>query len=111
MGYRLEIPKLEYTGDCGGKLFGYISDEQLHDCKSWQWLKEHRYLDEETEDIWNYGIDHGVCLFGPYYEEFIKLYIEDYNKYSPYGNKLSLDDFEQTLNLAKKYESLYIEWC
>ena len=111
MGYRLEISKLEYTGDCGGKLFGYISDEQLHDCKSWQWLKEHGHLDEETEDIWGYGLTHGSYLFGTAFEEFIKLYIEDYNRYSPFGNKLSLDDFEQSLNLARNYEPLYIEWC
>ena len=42
MGYRLEIYKAEYTY-CGGKLFGYINEEDLPRCKSWIWLKKHLY--------------------------------------------------------------------
>ena len=110
MGYRLEVSKIEYTGDCGGKLFGYISEENLHKCKSWQWLKDKGYLKEGLEDVWDYGITHGTLLPGPEYKEFIKLYIEDYNKYNQYNNKLSLSDFEKTIKLADAYEDLYIEW-
>lgn len=96
MGYRLEISKLEYT-DCGGKLFGYIDEDDLHTCKSWQWLKKHLYLDEETEDYWDYAFKHEAVLFKDDFKEFITLYIEDYNRLSPYGNTLSLDDFKESL--------------
>lgn len=113
MGYRLEISKIVYTGDCGGKLFGYISEEELHNCKSWQWLRD-RWRIEGTEDVlddvWDYGISHGTFLSGSDYKEFIKLYIKDYNKYSPYGGKLTLDNFKDSLKVAKEYGNLYIEW-
>lgn len=106
MGYRLEVSKVE-SSDCGGKLFGYISDEALHSCKSWKWLKEKGYIDEEDEDMWDYGASHQTLLWSDEYEEFIKLYIEDYNTYSPYGNTLSLNDFKGSLSADK----VLIEWC
>lgn len=106
MGYRLEISEVNYTGDCGGKLFGYISEEELHKCKSWQWLKDHGYLDGEDEDLWDYRFTHQSVLFADKFKEFIKLYIDDYNKYSQYGRQLSLDDFKKSL----KAEQVLIEW-
>ena len=96
MGYRLEISKLDYS-DCGGKLFGYISKEDLHTCKSWKWLKDNLYLHEENEDVWEYGIEHNTVLFNDDFREFITLYIDDYNRLSPYGNTLSLDNFKDSL--------------
>lgn len=32
MGYRLEIYTCKYT-DCGGKLYGYVDDEELYELK------------------------------------------------------------------------------
>ena len=105
MGYRLEISKLEYS-DCGGKLFGYIFTEELHTCKSWKWLKDHLHLDKEDEDYWEYDAQHQVTLFKEDFREFIALYIEDYNRLSPYGNTLSLDDFKDSLSADR----VLIEW-
>ena len=106
MGYRLEVSSVVYS-DCGGKLFGYISDEEMHNCKSWQWLKNKELLTEYNQDLWDYGIPHTVRLWHNDFEEFIKLYIEDYNKYSPYHNTLSLDDFKKSLSA----DEVIIEWC
>ena len=107
MGYRLEISEVKDNGDCGGKLFGYINNEELHKCKSWQWLKKHEYITDEDEDCWDYGFDHQIVLWPDQFKEFIELYIDDYNKYSQYGNKLSLDDFRKSL----KFEKVLIEWA
>lgn len=96
MGYRLEISKVGSIA-CGGKLYGYISPETLHECKSWQWLRDHDRLEKEDQDLWDYGYDHEMLLFKDEFKEFIELYIEDYNKYAPYGGKLSLDDFDEAL--------------
>lgn len=107
MGYRLEISEVKYTGDCGGKLFGYIDEEELHNCRSWKWLKRRGYIDKEEKDLWDYGFYHQTVLFRDEFREFIKLYIDDYNKYNHYGHKLSLDDFANSL----KAEQVLIEWC
>ena len=107
MGYRLEISEVKYTdGDCGGKLFGYISEEELHKCKSWRWLKDHGYINSDDEDCWDYGASHQTVLWAHEFKEFIKLYIDDYNKYGQYGHQLSLDDFKNSL----KAEQVLIEW-
>lgn len=97
MGYRLEISKVTSLA-CGNKLYGYIDPETLHKCKSWQWLDEHGYLDPNEKDKWTYGYSHEMLLLKDDFEEFIKLYIEDYNKYAPYGGELSLDDFDEALD-------------
>lgn len=105
MGYRLEI-SASISTDCGGKLFGYISEEDLHTCESWKWLKEHHYIDEKDENLWDYGFDHHILMNRDEFKEFIALYIKDYNRLSPYGNKLSICDFKESL----KYEWLNVEW-
>lgn len=105
MGYRLEISKLT-PSDCGGKLFGYISDEDLHTCKSWKWMKDKCFLEKEYEDCWDYDFSHQMQLNRYAYKEFIKLYIEDYNRLSPYGNTLSLDDFKDSLS----NDLVLVEW-
>jgi hypothetical protein len=101
------MSEVKYTGECGGKLFGYISDEELHACKSWQWLKNHGYITEKNKDNWDYDEPHQTILWNDEFEEFIKLYIEDYNKYSNYGYKLSLDNFKKSL----KAKQVLIEWA
>ena len=105
MGYRLEI-SANISTDCGGKLYGYISEEDLHTCESWKWLKEHHYLHEYEEDLWDYGIEHRILMNRSEFKEFITLYIKDYNRLSPYGNKLSISDFNRSL----EYERLNVEW-
>lgn len=103
MGYRLEISKVEYQTS-GGKLFGYIEDEELHKCKSWQWLRDRNYVDTEN-DIWGYGYEHTTLLAKEDYRQFIQLYIEDYNKYQGL-DLMKLEDFEETL----KSEYILLEW-
>ena len=101
MGYRLEISKLEYARKleyvgCGGKLFGYIDDEELHECKSWQWLKRHGYLDKSDEDLWDYGVWHTTLLSGKEYKQFIKLYTDDYKEYG-YNNPTIIKELNESL--------------
>ena len=105
MGYRLEISSIE-PQECGGKLFGYISDEDLHTCKSWKWMKDKGFLEKEYEDCWTYSFNHQMELWHDEFEEFIKLYIEDYNRLSPYGNTLSIDDFKSSLS----HRLVLVEW-
>lgn len=104
MGYRLEISKLEYL-DCGGKLFGYMSTDELHKCKSWQWLKKHGYFDDGWEDEWDYGFEHGTALHHSEYEEFIKLYVEDFNNHYK-DCPITLDKFKKSLDA----DWVYLEW-
>lgn len=105
MGYRLEISPVGSIA-CGGKLYGYISPETLHECKSWQWLRDHDQLEKEDQDLWDYGYDHKMILFKDEFKEFIELYIEDYNKHNPYHCQLELADFEKAL----KENCVRLEW-
>lgn len=112
MGYRLEVSKIEYC-DCGGKLFGYIPPSEMKKCKSAKWLYENHFIDslfDEGEcdyEFWYQTYNPQIIMDTEQYQQFIKLYIEDYNKFSPYGNKLSLDDFKETLNASY----VLVEWC
>lgn len=107
MGYRLEIYKAEYL-ECGGKLFGYISDEDLHKCKSWLWLKRRGFLHEDDDELWDYGATHEVLLFGDDYKKFIDLYIEDYIKYG-YNNPDTIKNLRLTQK-CKDLDSFVIAW-
>lgn len=103
MGYRLEISKVEHV-ESGGKLFGYIEDEELHKCKSWQWLRDRNYFDTKN-DVWGYGYEHTILLDEEDYRQFIELYIEDYNKH--FGlDLMKLEDFEETFGS----EYVLLEW-
>lgn len=55
----------------------------------------------------SYRTRHNIFMSRDEFKKFITLYIKDYNRLSPYGNKLSIDDFKESL----KYEWLNIEWC
>lgn len=104
MGYRLEISKVEHLTS-GGKLFGYLNTEDLHNCKSWQWLRDKNYVDAKN-DIWDYSYNHATLLTKKDYRQFIELYIEDFNKH--YGlDSLKLEDFKETSDA----EYIVIEWC
>lgn len=104
MGYRLEISKVEHLKS-GGKLFGYLEPEELHKCKSWQWLRDKNYVDTKN-DIWDYDYNHATLLTEEDFRQFIELYIEDYNKH--YGlDLMKLEDFEETL----ESEYIVLEWC
>lgn len=104
MGYRLETSAVK-PADCGGKLYGYISKKDLHKLKSWKWLVENEWVSKADKDKWDYGYDHQMVMWHEDFEEFIKLYIEDYNTY--YGEKvLSLKDFKASL----KAEMVLVEW-
>lgn len=132
MGYRLEFynPNQhdEFVPDCGGKLFGYIEDEELEKCKSWQWLKangffmhksytwkdngngakerytrvDREHYDETYAYSWTYGFDHKMYLSHDKFKEFITLYIEDWNTYRrPQTNceEMTIDEYAYTLSL------------
>lgn len=129
MGYRLEFynPNQhdEFVPDCGGKLFGYIENEELEKCKSWQWLKangfflrktyvyekdengndmriDKTYYDENYPYLWTYGYEHKMYLSHDKFKEFITLYIEDWNTYRrPQTNceEMTIDEYTYTLSL------------
>ena len=80
MGYRLEIYEMKYKA-CGGKLYGYVDIETLEKCKSWKWLMNRGYINEDNNYTWYYYANHDICLFGDDLKEFLKLYLEDYEKY------------------------------
>lgn len=108
MGYRLEIYKAEYTY-CGGKLFGYISEENLPKCKSWLWLKKHLYIEEDDAYFWDYGADHTTMLYGREYKEFIYLYLEDYKKYG-YNNSDTIKELEKSIDYCDDNDVMVLRW-
>ena len=86
MGYRLDIKMVGKAQPkfYGTKLYGYTEEEQL---KSYQWLMSHKYLEPLLKDghyIWTYYFDNPIVMHVKEFKEFVKLYNEDYNKYSPY---------------------------
>lgn len=115
MGYRLEVSKVVYTGCCGGKLYGYIDDETLRQCKSWQWLKRKGFIDEFDEFDWDYGFEHRFVLSNNEFKEFIKLYINDKKKFGLHYQQAlgeSLEDYKDVLKILKnKGEFSERTWC
>ena len=112
MGYRLEISKKAYTGFSGGKLYGYIEEEKLKKCKSFRWLVERGYLEEEDVDTFDYGAEHTTVLTAEEFKEFIELYKEDMKNcyqgspgwfYEQYYSK----EFQE---LLESHEDKIIEW-
>lgn len=129
MGYRLEFynPNQhdEYVPDCGGKLFGYIENDELEKCKSWKWLKDNGFfssksyewkddgnghyirIDKEYNDevypyLWTYGYEHKMFLSHDKFKEFIELYIDDWNRYrrpNTLCDVMTINDYEYTLSL------------
>ena len=121
MGYRLEFTNPnrpeQIIHSCGGKLFGYIENDILEKCKSWNWLKEHgffceiisKYEDGKQIEIreynevysycWDYGVDHKMFLSKEQFKEFITLYIEDRNTYWASGWSDSLENYSDALDL------------
>ena len=112
MGYRLEISRKVYSGFSGGKLYGYIEEEKLKKCKSFRWLVERGYLEEEDVDTFDYGAEHTTVLTAEEFKEFIKLYKEDMKNcyqdspgwfYEQYYSK----EFQE---LIESSEDKIIEW-
>lgn len=84
MGYRLEIHKSKYTGFSGGKLYGYIDTDKLKELKSFRWLVDRYYLEENDANRFNYGFNPKIVLEDKDFKEFMKLYEEDFEKYYSY---------------------------
>lgn len=87
-------------------LFGYISKAEQEQCKSWQWLKEH-YKDEFSDIDYFYNIPVEITMGVETFNDFIKLYIEDYNKFSPFKQRLTLKNFEDEL---KPGDDVLVRW-
>lgn len=117
MGYRLEFENPDNSNDpiyeCGGKLFGYISDSDLRSCKSWQWLKAHGAftggcgdIEEDVyEVLWDDGISHEMTLEHDDFNEFIALYVEDRKRF--FGDEY--DDIEN-YSYVRSLPRVTIEW-
>lgn len=96
MGYRLEVYKAEYV-ECFGKLYGYIDRKDLKELKSYKWLLRNEYITGEPDEYWNYGFNPNIVLDHWDFEEFLKLYIEDFNNVR--GEEvLKLEDYKELLN-------------
>lgn len=80
MGYRLEISEITYKA-CGGKLYGYLDDEEKK-LPSYQWLLEKGYL--TGNETWYYGFNPRIILTSEEFKEFIELYILDKMNESEY---------------------------
>lgn len=74
MGYRLEISKIEHVY-CGGKLYGYVPEEQLKQLKSYQWLLKHGWIDNDS--VFDYGFNPCIQLNPVDFRQFMKLYMAD----------------------------------
>lgn len=108
MGYRLKIYRADYAC-CGGKLFGYISEEDLPKCKSWVWLNKHGYLYEEDKYCWDYCIEHTTMLYGDDYREFMDLYIKDYKKFG-YNNPETIKELTDSIDKTNDSDVMIIRW-
>lgn len=109
MGYRLEVSTIKYCC-CGGKLYGYISDDDMKKCKSWKWLVKNGYA-EMSEDFgipfYEYDAPNYTVLTKREFEEFIKLYIDDKKKYGTYHQiGENIDEYKEAL----QSNYVLIEW-
>lgn len=103
MGYRLEVSEVKPT-ICGGKLYGYVEDEELKELKSYKWLEKNGYV-KGGED-WDYGFNPKIELSPKEFKEFFDLYREDYKK--TYGCEVTLDGEE--LESYNNNEWKMLEW-
>lgn len=110
MGYRMYAYPVFGEGECGGKLYGEIEEEVLHNLPSWKWLVSHGYVDNsDGVDFCSCGGYNHTIMFKDEFLEFIKLYVDDFNEYwkpKAKEGKLSLDDFEECLSA----ERVCMEW-
>ena len=124
MGYRLEFKNPNHPEEFiyaeGGKLFGYIDNDKLKNCKSWKWMRKNGFFDDvkrkwnpskQEYDIernyddtfshsWTYGCEHEMFLSQTKFREFIALYIEDRNNFM--GNGVwtdSIENYSEVLSL------------
>ena len=94
MGYRLEISELIPTKNSGGKLYGYIPEIDLKKLKSYNWLLERKYIEEDC--VFNYGYSPEIVLDKTSFREFMRLYAEDW--FDTYQSEFWLEDFEEVIN-------------
>lgn len=90
MGYRMTVINPENRSIIvDSKLYGYITEDEMRQCKSLQWLLDHklvegydkRVISPYNPDFWDYGYYNTMYLSKEQYEEFIPLYVEDRSKF------------------------------
>lgn len=105
MPFDFNVSKLDNKAE-HFNLFGYISKAEQEQCKSWQWLKE--YCKDKFGDIdYFYNMPVEIIMNAEMFDDFIKLYIEDYNKFLPSERKLTPKDFEDEL---KSGDDVLVYW-
>lgn len=83
MGYRMYVETTD--GEellCGGKLFGYVSDNL---CESYKLLQGYCYFTDQLDEFRDLGYGN-ICEFrfsGKVIKEFLNLYVEDCKKLRP----------------------------
>lgn len=134
MGYRLEVDtKLVSKGKqqgkepfnhwCGGKLYGYLDNDNEHQLESFNYLlklgkfnKEKKHIkkfygvkDNSWVDylIWDYGFEHKIELTHKQFLEFAEFYKRDLEKYYQYDINIILNDLTE---FCKNKENKILEW-
>ena len=134
MGYRLEVEaksvfkgkekgKKPFNCWCGGKLYGYLENNNEHELESFQYLlKLGKFKKEEKEIkmrygvknntwpeylLWTDGIKHTIKLTHKQFLEFAEFYKRDLEKYYKYDINWILYDL---VEFCKNKENKILEW-
>lgn len=112
MGYRLTVETLDGKIITDSKLYGYLEDHEIRQCKSLQWLIDHHKLDD-TEfpyECWDYGFSNEQILSRAEFCEFIVLYIIDANRFRfydlPIERQMRIESYEEAFD----YDYIKIGW-
>ena len=110
MGYRLTVETLEGHIIADSKLYGYIEENELKQCKSLQWLIKNHKLDDfdDPYTMWDCNASAEQVLPIREFAEFIALYIIDRNRFfdpKP-ENMLLIEHFAEAFD----YDFVRIGW-
>lgn len=107
MGYRLDVVAVGRDENfCCGKLFGYVSEEEL---LSYKWLSDNNYIDEYT--CFDYGCSGNILLESHELKEFLSLYVKDLESNDfGYSNKRLIEDIIEYIKTLEhdEYPHLYV---
>jgi len=105
LGYRLDIVTVgKEKSLCCGKLYGYVEDEaQL---LSYQWLKDNGYM--EGDEVFTYGYEGNIVLWGYDLKKFLALYKEDLKKFYFFNLQKRLDEIDGFV--IEDYEKYVLCW-
>ena len=104
MGYRLTVENLNNEIIMDSKLYGYLEESELKQCKSLQWLIDHHKLDDMNDPYhcWDWNCSAEQIMPRAEFCEFIVLYIIDANRFRfadrPLEYHLRVENFEEAFD-------------